>query len=101
MVVSMSHVLVVSILMFGIGLVGVLTRRNIVIVLMSVELILNAANLNFIAFARLHGDITGQIFSVFLITIAAGEVAGGLAILIAFFRNKESVDLSMADSMKG
>ena len=101
MVVSMSHVLVVSILMFGIGLVGVLTRRNIVIVLMSVELILNAANLNFIAFARLHGDITGQIFSVFLITIAAGEVAVGLAILIAFFRNKESVDLSMADSMKG
>ena len=101
MVVSMSHVLVVSILMFGIGLVGVLTRRNIVIVLMSVELILNAANLNFIAFARLHGDITGQIFSVFLITIAGGEVAVGLAILIAFFRNKESVDLSMADSMKG
>ena len=101
MVVPMSHVLVVSILMFGIGLVGVLTRRNIVVVLMSVELILNAANLNFVAFARLHGDITGQIFSVFLITVAAGEVAVGLAILIAFFRNKESVDLSTANSMKG
>ena len=101
MVVSIGDVLIVSILMFGIGLVGVLTRRNIVVVLMSVELILNAANLNFVAFARLHGDITGQIFSVFLITVAAGEVAVGLAILIAFFRNKESVDLSTANSMKG
>lgn len=97
----MSHVLAVSVLMFGIGLLGVMTRRNIVQILMSVELILNAANLNFVAFARLHGDLGGQIFSVFLITVAAGEVAVGLAILIAFFRNKETVDLSEADLMKG
>ena len=101
MVVPMSHVLVVSLLMFGIGIVGVLTRRNVILVLMSVELILNAANLNFVAFARMHGDLTGQIFSIFLITIAAGEVTVGLAILIAFFRNKETVDLNEADLMKG
>ena len=100
-VVPMSHVLVVSLLMFGIGIVGVLTRRNVILVLMSVELILNAANLNFVAFARMHGDLTGQIFSIFLITIAAGEVTVGLAILIAFFRNKETVDLNEADLMKG
>ena len=88
MVVPVSHVLVVSLMMFGIGVVGVMTRRNAIVVLMSVELILNAANLNFVAFARMYGDLTGQIFSVFVIAVAAGEVAVGLAILIAFFRNK-------------
>jgi NADH-quinone oxidoreductase subunit K len=101
MVVPIGHVLVVSLLMFGIGLVGVLTRRNVIVVLMSVELILNAANLNFVAFARLNGDLVGQIFSIFTITIAAAEVAVGLAILIAFFRNRQTVDLSEVDLMKG
>ena len=101
MVVPISHVLVVSLLMFGIGIVGVMTRRNAIVVLMSVELILNAANLNFIAFARMYGDLTGQIVSVFVITVAAGEAAVGLAILIAFFRNKQTVNLKEVDLMKG
>lgn len=101
MPVPMTHVLVVSLLMFGVGVVGVLTRRNALLVLMSVELILNAANLNFVAFSRLHGELTGQMFSIFIITVAAGEVAVGLAILIAFFRNKASVNLNEVNLMKG
>ena len=101
MVVPVNHILVVSLLLFGVGVVGVLTRRNALVVLMSVELILNAANLNFVAFARLHGDLNGQIFSVFTIVVAAGEIAVGLAILIAFFRNKQTVDLGDVDLMRG
>ena len=97
----MTHILVVSLLMFGVGVVGVVTRRNALLVLMSVELILNAANLNFVAFSRLHGELTGQMFSIFIITVAAGEVAVGLAILIAFFRNKQTVNLNEVDLMKG
>ena len=101
MIVPMSHVLVVSLLMFGAGVVGVMTRRNLIVVLMSVELILNAANLNFIAFARLHADLAGQLFPIFTITVAAGEVAVGLAIVIAFFRNKNTVNLQDMNLMKG
>ena len=101
MPVPINHVVMVSLLMFGIGVVGVLSRRNAIVVLMSVELILNAANLNFVAFSRLHGNLTGQIFSIFVITVAAAEAAVGLAILIAFFRNKESINLNDANLMKG
>ena len=101
MVVPISHVLVISALMFTVGVVGVMTRRNAILVLMSVELMLNAANLNFVAFARVHADLGGQIFSIFIITVAAGEVAVGLAIIIAFFRNKETINLNEVDLMKG
>ena len=101
MVVPIGHILTVSLLMFGIGVVGVMVRRNAILVLMSVELMLNAANLNFVAFARAHGSPVGQVFPVFVITVAAGEVAVGLAILIAFFRNKQSVNLNDVDMMKG
>jgi len=93
-IVPMSHVLVVSLLMFGAGVVGVMTRRNLIVVLMSIELILNAANLNFIAFARLHADLAGQLFPIFTITVAAGEV-------VAFFRNKNTVNLQDMNLMKG
>jgi NADH-quinone oxidoreductase subunit K len=99
--VPVHHVLVVSLLLFGIGLVGVMIRRNVLIVLMSVELMLNAANLNFIAFSRLHGGLGGQIFAVFVIVLAAGEAAVGLAILIAFFRNRGTVNLQEASLLKG
>ena len=101
MTVPVHHVLVVSLLLFGIGLVGVMNRRNVLIVLMSVELMLNAANLNFIAFSRLHGSLGGQIFAVFVIVLAAGEAAVGLAILIAFFRNRGTVNLQEASLLKG
>ena len=75
--------------LFTIGVIGVLTRRNVIIILMSIELILNAVNLNLVAFSRIWG-LHGQVFSIFIITDAAAEAAVGLGILIAFFRNKET-----------
>ncbi len=86
------HYLVVAAALFILGVIGVLTRRNVVIVLMSIELILNAVNLNLVAFSRIWG-LQGQIFSIFVITDAAAEAAVGLGILIAFFRNKETVNV--------
>src|SRR5678809_325761 len=88
------HYLVVAAALFILGVIGVLTRRNVVIVLMSIELILNAVNLNLVAFSRIWG-LHGQIFAIFVITDAAAEAAVGLGILIAFFRNKETVNLSL------
>jgi NADH-quinone oxidoreductase subunit K len=94
------HYLVVAAMLFSIGVIGVLTRRNVVIVLMSIELILSAAVLNLLAFARLHGDVSGHVFAVFIITVAAAEAAVGLGILIAFFRNRETVNLDEVDLLK-
>jgi NADH-quinone oxidoreductase subunit K len=93
------HYLVVAAALFMIGTIGVLTRRNVVIILMSIELILNAVNLNLVAFSRLWGA-HGQVFAIFVITDAAAEAAVGLGILIAFFRNKETVNLDDVDLMK-
>ena len=97
---SPQHYLVLSLLLFAIGIIGVLTRRNAIIILMSIELILNAANLNFIAFAKQHGDLGGQVFAVFTITVAAAEVAVGLAILISLFRNRETINVADIRIMK-
>ena len=94
------HYLVVAAALFAIGTVGVLTRRNVVIVLMSIELILNAVNLNLVAFSRMYGDLAGQVFSIFIITDAAAEAAVGLGILIAFFRNKETIQADEIDLLK-
>lgn len=96
-----SHLLVFTLALFIIGLVGVLTRRNLIIVLMSIELMMNAANINFVVFARRLGDLAGQVFGVFTIVVAAGEVAVGLAILIALFRNKDTVNIDEMNLMKG
>jgi NADH-quinone oxidoreductase subunit K len=93
------HYLVVAAALFVLGVIGVLTRRNVVIVLMSVELILNAVNLNLVAFSRLY-DLRGQVFAIFVITDAAAEAAVGLGILIAFFRNKETVNVDEVDLLK-
>ena len=93
------HYLVVAAALFILGVIGVLTRRNVVIVLMSIELILNAVNLNLVAFSRLW-NLNGQVFAVFVITDAAAEAAVGLGILIAFFRNKETVNVDEVDLMK-
>jgi len=101
MIVPTSHLLIFSVLLFVIGMLGVLTRRNTIIVLMGIELMMNSANINFIAFSRELGDLAGQIFSVFTIVVAAGEVAVGLAIIIALFRNKETIDIDEVDIMKG
>ncbi len=93
------HYLVLSAALFMIGTVGVLTRRNVIIILMSIELILNAVNLNLVAFSRLYG-LHGQIFAIFVITDAAAEVAVGLGIIIAFFRNKETVNVDEVDLLR-
>lgn len=99
--VPMSHVLVFSLILFIIGVIGVLTRRNAIIVLMGIELMLNAANVNFIAFSRALGDLAGQVFGVFTIVVAAGEVAVGLAIIIALYRNKDTINIDEVHIMKG
>jgi NADH-quinone oxidoreductase subunit K len=93
------HYLVVAAALFIIGVIGVLTRRNVVIILMSIELILNAVNLNLVAFSRLY-NLQGQIFSIFIVADAAAEAAVGLGILIAFFRNKETVNMDEVDLLK-
>ncbi len=94
-----SHYVVVGLLLFTTGVIGVLTRRNVIIILMSIELILNAVNLNLVAFSRLYG-LHGQVFSIFVITDAAAEAAVGLGILIAFFRNKETVNVDEVNLLK-
>jgi NADH-quinone oxidoreductase subunit K len=100
MEISTGHYLVVSTALLLIGTMGVLTRRNIVIILMSIELILNAVNINLIAFSRHHGNVNGQIFAIFVITVAVAEAAVGLGILIALFRNKGTVLADEIDLLK-
>jgi NADH:ubiquinone oxidoreductase subunit K len=96
-----GHVLVVSLLLFAIGVIGVLTRRNAIIILMSIELMMNAANLNLIAFSRQLNAINGQVFAVFTIAVAAGEVAVGLAVVLAMFRNRDSIYVDDVRLLKG
>lgn len=89
--ITTGHYLAVSTALLLIGALGVLTRRNIVIILMSIELMLNAANINLIAFSKLYAHANGQIFAMFVITVAVAEAAVGLGLLIAMFRNRGSV----------
>jgi len=95
-VIGTGHYLFLSLALFLVGVVGVVTRRNVIIILMSIELILNAVNINLVAFSRLVGSVEGQVFAIFIITDAAAEAAVGLGIIIAFFRNRETV---LADEM--
>ena len=99
--VTINDYLALSFLIFTIGFVGVLVRRNFLTVLMSIELMLNAVNLNLIAFSRRLSDLTGQIFSIFVITIAAGEAAIGLAIIISLYRQSKTLNVDEADTMEG
>lgn len=99
--VTTTHYLVVSFLLFAIGLFGIATRKNMITVLMSIELVLNSVNINLIAFSYQLSDLTGQIFSIFTITVAAGEAAVGLGILIALFRLRESTELEQAAELRG
>jgi NADH-quinone oxidoreductase subunit K len=94
--ISAEHYLMLSLALFTIGVIGVLARRNVIIILMSIELILNAVNINLVAFSRLWGDVNGQVFAIFIITDAAAEAAVGLGIILAFFRNRETL---LADEM--
>ena len=97
---SINHYLVLSLALFTIGVIGVVTRRNVIIILMSIELILNAVNINLVAFSRLMGSVNGQVFAIFIITDAAAEAAVGLGIIIAFFRNRETVLEDEMDVLK-
>ena len=99
--VTLSHWVGLSFVLFTIGVVGVLVRRNLLIVLMSIELMLNAVNINLVAFSRQLGDLGGHVLAVFVIAIAAGEAAIGLALVIALYRLKSSVNLDEADEMRG
>lgn len=87
--------------LFAIGVYGVLARRNGVMVLMSIELILNAVNINLVAFGALHDSVVGQVFALFVITVAAAEVGVGLAIVLLLYRNRQSIDLDEVDAMRG
>ena len=91
--VPIEHYLVLASILFMIGVIGVLTRRNALVILMSVELMLNAANLTFLAFSRLHGDQQGHVMVFFVIAVAAAEAAVGLAIVLSIFRHKRSVNV--------
>ena len=95
-----SHYLFLSLALFTIGVIGVLTRRNVIVILMSIELILNAVNINLMAFSRLLGSVDGQVFALFVITDAAAEAAVGLGIIIAFFRNRETILADEIDLLK-
>ena len=96
----LAEALALSALLFTIGVIGVLTRRNAIIVFMSVELMLNAVNLSFVAFSKLYGA-TGQVFVVFVMTVAAAEAAVGLAIIISIFRHQETVNLKDINLLRG
>ena len=99
--VTTTHYLVLSFLLFTIGIFGIAARKNMITVLMSIELVLNSVNLNLIAFSYQLSDLTGQIFAIFTITVAAGEAAVGLGILIALFRLRETTILDKAAELKG
>ena len=97
----LNTMLLLGAVLFCIGVYGVLARRNGVLVLMSIELILNAVNINLVAFGAFHDTVTGQIFALFVITVAAAEVGIGLAIVLLLYRNRRSIDLDQVDLMKG
>ena len=103
---DLSKFLIIGALLFSIGVAGVMTRRNIIVIFMSIELILNAANLNFIAFSRYLQEqgsmnaVAGQVFTVFIIVVAAAEAAIGLGLVIALYRNKETIFVDKIDLLK-
>lgn len=98
---GLNHYLLLSAVLFGIGVIGVLVRRNVIMVLMCLELVFNAANINLVAVARYRPDLTGQIFSIFTITVAAAEAAIGLGLVIALFRNLQTVNVDEIHLLKG
>jgi NADH-quinone oxidoreductase subunit K len=94
------HYLVLAAALFTIGLIGVMVRRNIIVVLMSIELMLNAVNINLVAFSYQLRDGAGQVFAIFVVAVAAAEAAVGLGIILAFYRNKETVNIDEMDIMR-
>ncbi len=101
MTVPVEYVVALSGVLFALGVVGVLVRRNVIVIFMSVELMLNAANLAFIAFARARLALSGQVFVFFVIAVAAAEVAVGLALLVSIFRSRQSIDVDRVSNLRG
>lgn len=102
MMIGLQHYLTVSAILFALAIAGIfINRRNLILLLMCIELMLLAVNFNFIAFSRYLGDETGQVFVFFILTVAAAEAAIGLAILVVLFRNRRSINVQELDTMKG
>ena len=101
MVVPLEHVIILSGILFAIGVLGVLFRRNALVIFMSIELMLNAINLALVGFSRYYNSVDGQVFVFLVMTLAAAEVAVGLAIIVALFRNKQTVNVDEINLMKG
>ena len=100
--ISLSHYLVLGAVLFAIAIIGIfLNRKNMIVLLMAIELMLLAVNMNFIAFSHYLGDIAGQVFVLFILTVAAAESAIGLAILVVLFRNLQTINVDDLDSLKG
>src|ERR1051325_4011316 len=100
MTVGLQHYLVVSAMLFCLGLLGVIVRRNLLVIYMSLQLMLNAANLALVAFSRFHGNPDGQVFVFFIITVAAAEVAVGLALIVALYRKRQTAHVEDLATMK-
>ena len=98
--IPLSHYLIVSAILFALGTAGVFMRKNLITILLSIEIMLNAVNLTFVAFGRFNGDVNGQILTFFVMTVAAAEAAVGLDIIIALFRHKESLNPDAFTSLK-
>ena len=98
--ISVYHYMILAAILFAIGTFGVLTRKNTIVIFMCIELMLNSVNLTFIALSRHLGNMDGQIFVFFVMTVAAAEAAVGLALIIAFYRNKESIDVDEINLLK-
>ena len=102
MPVALSHYLVLGAVLFTTGVFGIfLNRKNVIIIMMSIELILLAVNINFVAFSAYLGDLAGQVFAMFVLTVAAAEAAIGLAIVVVFFRNRGSIEVADVNLMRG
>jgi len=95
-----GHFLVLAAVLFGIGVAGVLLRRNVLIIMMSIELMLNAANMTILTFARMHSDLSGHVFALIVIAVAAAEVAVGLAIVVALFRGRRHIDVDKLNTLR-
>jgi NADH-quinone oxidoreductase subunit K len=102
MTVGLSHYLTVAAVLFTIGIFGIfLNRKNVIVILMSIELMMLAVNLNLVAFSAFHADLVGQVFTLIVLTVAAAEAAIGLAIVVVYFRNRGTIDVTEIDLLKG
>jgi NADH-quinone oxidoreductase subunit K len=102
MTIGLSHYLTVAAVLFTLGIFGIfLNRKNVIVILMSIELMLLAVNINFVAFSSFHNDLVGQVFAMIVLTVAAAEAAIGLAIIVVYFRNRGTIDVAEIDLLKG